>query len=235
MVRGPDSTKRTVVLGRTGSGKSQFAIALLSTRNWSEQPWIVIDYKGEDLLVEILAKSNGQMKRIKPTDNPPKKPGLYYMQPMPVVDDEAINDFLWKVYRQENIGLFIDEGFALPQKKGSPFDIILTQGRSKHIPVIVLYQRPVWMSRFAIAQADFFAVFEQNDIRDLELTCKFVGEKGQKTRDVMAQLNNLPKYNCLWYDVGDGVATVLNPAPDRNVIINNFLHRLNPRLQKVLI
>lgn len=235
MIRGPTDQNRVVVLGRTGSGKSQFAIALLSTRNWTEMPWVIIDYKGEELLKEILEKSKGALKVLKVTDKPPKVPGLYYMSPKPIVDDEAVNAFLWKMYAQEDIGLFVDEGFALPQKRGSPFDILLTQGRSKHIPVIVLYQRPVWMSRFAIAQADFFAVFEQNDMRDLEITCSFVGEKGQSKREVMTQLNSLPRYHCLWYDVGEGVASILRPAPTRDEIINAFLYRLNPRLQKVLI
>ena len=55
MLRGPNDTDRTIIVGRTGSGKSQFAVALLSTRNWSEDkinptpaiPWFIIDYKGK--------------------------------------------------------------------------------------------------------------------------------------------------------------------------------------------
>lgn len=233
--RGPNDQNRTIVLGRTGAGKSQFAWALMSTRNFNEIPWTIIDYKREDLIDDTVTACKGAIKDIKPTDNPPTKPGIYRMLVRPVIDDEAVNAYLWKVYKNGNHGLLVDEGFALPQDRKCPFDIILTQGRSLHIPVIALYQRPVWMSRFAIAQADFFAVFEQNDIRDLDITTKFVAEKGQNKLQVMSKLNSLPEYCCLWYDVGRGKQSVLAPAPDRQSIINLFKRRLNPRNKKALV
>lgn len=240
ILQGPTDQQRTLVLGRTGSGKSQFAIALLSTRNWAEHdsdamPWIIIDYKGEDLIDEIRRKNKGKVKTISVHDKPPKKPGLYWMKPTPKTDDDAMEVFLWQVWKNGHTGLFIDEGFALPQKDA--FDAILTQGRSLHIPVICLYQRPAWMSRFAVAQADFFAVFDQNDERDLKTTKSFVkpaytiDREGNKVE--ITVYSELPKYHCLWYDVGGGVSTVLRPAPDKREIISLFNRRLNPTRNSV--
>ena len=231
-VRGPTEQQRTLIIGRTGSGKSQFGIALLSTRNWDEMPWIFIDYKGEDLWEEIR-EANPNIKSIKPTDNVPSKPGLYHMRPLPKVDDIAVEAFLWKVHKKGHCGLFIDEGYALPQKDA--FDVLLTQGRTLYIPIICLYQRPVWMSRFAVAQADFVAVFAQMDERDLKTSSQFVKPAKGNNGEIITVFSELPSYYCLWYDVGRGISTVLKPAPSRQVIIDTFTERLRPRRQRALI
>lgn len=233
MVDGPTDQQRTIVLGRTGSGKSQFSIALLSTRNFDEMPWIIIDYKGEDLIEEILTKTKGRIKHLKPTDNVPKRAGLYYMKPMPLQDDELMEAFLWRVHKSGYCGLFIDEGYALP--KGKAFDVILTQGRSLHIPVIALYQRPVYMSRFAVAQADFFAVFEQNDTRDLKITAQFVKPAKGLNNETITVFNDLPRWFCLWYNVGQGQSVVLSPAPQKDEIIKTFVNRLNVKKARAFI
>lgn len=228
-LRRPTDQQRLIVLGRTGSGKSQFAFFVLSGANFNEMPYIVIDYKGEDLFEDIIKACKGAITELKPTSAIPKKPGVYYIRPVPQVDDEAMEAFLWRVWKQGNCGLFVDEGYALPN--GAAFNAILTQGRTKFIPVIALYQRPVYMSRFAVAQADFFAVFEQNDTRDLKTTAQFTtSRKGNIT-----VFNELPPYNCLWYDVGQGSSTVLSPAPDRQTIIGTFSRRLAPTKTRALV
>lgn len=249
MVRGPTDQQRTIVLGRTGSGKSQFAIALLSVQNWDEMPWVIIDYKGEDLLLDIR-KATGGFKRgaikvLDVHDDPPHVPGLYYMHPRPKVDDAAVDAFLWKCHQQKRgylgsrhrgeIGLFIDEGYCLPQHHGSAFDIILTQGRSLYIPVIVLYQRPAWMSRFAVAQSDFRACFALDDERDEKTASSYIKPAKEENGQSITVFSELPPYYCLWYDVGAGSSTVLSPAPDRNSIIGTFKRRLSPQTKRALI
>jgi hypothetical protein len=198
-------------------------------------PWIIIDYKGEDLILDIMAANKGLITKIYPDSNIPKKAGLYYMHPTPVEDDVKMEAFLRRVHKSGYCGLFIDEGYALPQR--AAFDIILTQGRSLHIPVICLYQRPVWMSRFAIAQADFFAVFEQNDERDLKISKQFVKPAKGENGEIISVFNDLPTYYCLWYDVGKGISSVLRPAPDRQMIIDTFSKRLKfkPQNARALI
>jgi hypothetical protein len=246
--RGPTEQQRTIVIGRTGSGKSVFAIALLSTRNFNDMPWVIIDYKGEDLIDEIRlatgGRKHGAIKILAPTDNPPVEAGLYWMKPRPILDDADVEAFLWKCHGTPrgpigkkkyvgNIGLFIDEGYCLPQK--AAFDVILTQGRSLYIPVIVLYQRPVWMSRFAVAQADYVAAFEQMDERDMKTAASFVKPAKLGDGSTVTVFNDLPEYYCLWYDVGRGSSTVLRPAPAPQSIIETFKTRLIPAKHKVLI
>jgi len=224
-VRLPGPQDRTVYLGRTGSGKSVGALYLLSQQNFTNMPWVIIDYKGEDLIQEIRAQ-NKSIKTISCYDPPPKKPGLYWMQPTPKDDDDQVELWLRKTWQQGHVGLFIDEGYFFKQK--SAFDIILTQGRSKFIPVIVLYQRPVYMSRFAVAQANFFAVYDQNDKRDLITTAQFLKEPVYNGREISLK-QKLPKYYFIWYDVGEGKSDICKPVPNGDEIKRIFRERLNTK------
>lgn len=221
-VRLPDNTKRTTILGRTGAGKTVFAAALLSRQDFDSQPWVIIDYKDDELIRDIC--TDNRVPEIGPNEKVPSKPGLYVMRPMPKADDALVEQWLFKVHARERCGLYIDEGYALPQDDA--FDIILTQGRSKRIPVISLYQRPVYMSRFAVAQADFFAVFEQNDERDLKTTKQFITAAEAPDGRKITVFDRLPKHYCLWHDVGQGVCNVLAPAPPPESIRETFAARL---------
>jgi len=245
LFRLPEPTHRTILLGSTGSGKSVFGLWILSEMPWDKMPWIIIDYKGDDLIEDILlangwyakrqgkkviiAKSYGaSIKEIAPTDKVPSKPGLYYMRPDAKTDDDAVEAFLLEVYRKGNIGLFIDEGYAVPERNA--LDMIYTQGRSKRIPIIILYQRPVYMSRFAVAQASFFGVFDQNDERDLKTTREFVKAvdlpNGKKLRVGDQQM---PEYYSIWFDVAKRKSIILSPCPPPNEIVETFTDRLNSK------
>lgn len=229
MLTGPTDEHRTVVLGRTGSGKTQFSCDMLSTRNYDEIPWVVIDLKREEFFGTLLKR--GYAKLIKCTDKVPHRPGIYVMRPDIKLDDDHLETFLMGCLKDEDVGLYIDEGYALPQRDA--FDLILTQGRSKHVPVVVLYQRPVWMSRFAVAQADFFAAFEQNDARDVKSIMNYIRPvKLPGTGQLITPNDGLPKYHCIWYEVGEGRSTVLRPCRSKAEILEHFRQRLAPGGQR---
>lgn len=222
----PSDEHRTVVIGRTGAGKTVRAVHLLSTRNFNAMPWVIIDYKGDGLIRRIVKEC--KIKVLKVTDKPPTKPGLYILYPQPLIDDEAMEAWLMNCWKQENIGLYIDEGYALPNMgKTQAFTLILTQGRSKHVPVIILYQRPVYMNIFAVAQADFFAVFEQNIEADLKKTREFIEPAETPTGEKITVYSKLPKYHCLWYDVSNGHTSILRPAPNEADLMATFKQKLN--------
>lgn len=239
-IRGPNETDRTVIIGDTGSGKSQFACALLSTRDFDVRPWFIIDYKGEDLVEEILEECPSII--VAPVDkDPPKKPGLYYTKVRPLVDDVPIEIFLRKIYdrasngnKRLGSGIFLDEGYALP-KNSKFFDVILTQGRSLKIPVICLYQRPVHMSRFAISQSTFRCVLGIQDERDKETASKFIKPVTLSDGTKITVFDDLPRYHALWYDVARSESHILRPAPSRDAIIQTFKRRLNTPKQRALI
>lgn len=247
-VRGPADTDRTIILGDTGSGKSVFAVALLSSRNWADDsdnpiPWFIIDYKGEDLIEKVLVACKRWIKTVSVYSDPPKTPGLYYVKVRPHIDDVAIEAFLAKIYhrasngpkkRRLGSGIFLDEGYALP-RNSKYFDILLTQGRSLGCPIICLYQRPVEMSRFAVSQSTFRAVLRLGDKRDQKTASEFIKPVKGENGEVISVFNELPKYHALWYDVGRGVSTILAPAPPEKVIIKSFIDRLRPSKERALV
>lgn len=226
-ITGPGVEDRTIVIGRTGSGKTQFSCDFLSTRNWSEMPWIIVDYKREKLIAEI-GKALGPrwFKEIKPTDKVPDKPGLYVVRPLPH-EDAQMEALMFRIWEKGRVGFYVDEGFMLPQAlpKYKGFNAILTQGRSLEIPTIVLYQRASWMNMNAKAQADFFAVFALNNKADAATVMDYIRPAVVSGR-VITPTEGLPKYSCIWYEVSEDRSTVLRPARSRAEIIQAFRDRI---------
>ena len=202
-----DASKRTVILGRTGSGKTVAGVWHLSLRNWREMPWVILDYKGDSLIGKLPAKPITDWQV-------PKEPGLYVLRPMAKVDDDLVEYFLWQMKEQGNCGLYVDEGYMLPYDgKSDALNAILTQGRSLRVPTIILSQRPVWLSRFVITEADFFQVFWLNDSRD-RVTLEAVIPAGVRER--------LPEYCSYYYDVGKDDLLKLEPVPMEEEILASF-------------
>jgi hypothetical protein len=82
------------------------------------------------------------------------------------------------------------------------------------------------MSRFAVAQADFFAIFDQNDERDIKTTQSFIKPAYAPNGGRIDVYTELDRYYCLWYDVSNGKTFVLKPAPGRRQILETFRARL---------
>jgi len=213
----PRYDKRTAVIGSTGSGKTQFAVWLLSTRDFDVRPWIIFDYKGDELIEEIdpqLISVYGEV---------PTKPGIYAVRPIPELDDKAVEAFLWKIWAKGEIGIYIDEGYMIGQRNPA-LNACLTQGRSKHIEMIILSQRPLWLSRFVFSEANYFAVFNLTDQDDRKTVGRFIGGKASKP---------LPAYNCLWYDVDKQEPCQFAPVPDRKILIATFQDRLKKKVKTI--
>jgi hypothetical protein len=205
----PRYDKRTAVIGSTGSGKTQLAVWLLSIRDFDHRPWVIFDFKGDELIEAI------NPLEISIFGNPPNKPGLYVVRPIPELHDKAVTDFLWKCWRQGSIGLYVDEGYMLGNRNPA-LNACLTQGRSKHIEMIILSQRPVWMSKFVFSEANFFAVMNLTLADDRKFVSSYLG--GQR-------VELLPKYHALWYDVDRQQPAVFQPVPDRETLIQRFAER----------
>ena len=209
----PNYKQRVAVIGRTGSGKTQFGAWLLSEAAFTEQPYVIVDYKGDDLLNGIDRINEIGLNEV------PKRPGLYIVKPRPdQVDD--VEAWLWKVWAREKVGLYFDEMYLIPDpQKGGALRSIFTQGRSKRIPVIGLTQRPRHISRFLFSEADFFAVFHLNTAGDKQAVSEITPFQGD---------GRLPDYHCRWYDVGTDATFYLQPVPDAETILDRIDTRLAP-------
>lgn len=226
-LRLPGPNSRTLIVGRTGSGKTVAALWQLSERDYAPppnveynganaRPWVVIDYKRDENIANIEGA-----EYISLSDPLPTEPGIYILQPRPDQDAE-VEEWLWRVWERGKIGLYVDEGYILPKSGKTPaFTSILTQGRSKGIPVIILSQRPTWINRFAISESDFYQIFHLNDARDRKTIGAFIpGEVDER----------LDEYHSIWYDVGRDVRRELGPVPGLRSIQATFRNRLMPKV-----
>lgn len=214
MFRFPSPTERVSIVGRTGSGKSQMGAWLLSHANIENQPYVVVDYKGDDLLNSIE-----YAKEIKP-GSVPKKPGIYLAHLHPN-DEDGLEKLLLNIWEHGNIGVFFDEGYMVP-KNSEAFNAILTQGRSKRIPAIVLSQRPAWMSRFVFSEADHFCVFHLNHVGDRKKIEEYLPES-------VSLHGRLDDFHSHWYDVKKNQIYKMQPVPSRETILQRFSDRLKPK------
>jgi len=194
----PGAEDKTVVIGATGTGKTVFGAWLLSKQRFDKRPWVAIDFKNEELWDDV---GSPPMRLLKLGSMPGKR-GLYRMPVYPG-QEEAFEDWLWKIWRKENVGLFIDEVTLVPQK--AAFKGILRQGRSKHIPVIACTQRPVDVDREVFSEANYVSVFRLDDERDYKIIKGF-------TRNAPIEAP-LPPHYSYWYDKRKFTCLTLQPVP----------------------
>jgi len=220
-IKWPNDTQHMLELGRTGSGKTVAGLWHLSYANFDKKPWVIFDTKGDEVIAQI-GKMDG-VKHIK-LNEPIEKVGLHIVRPTPNQVEE-IDEFMWRIHQRNNVGVFIDEGFSVGKPDG--LNALLTQGRSKHIPVIVLSQRPSSLSRFCFSESSFFQVFALTDRRDRKTVQEFipVEQFDLETR--------LPPYYSVWYDVKSDQVTTLEPVPPAQDVLTTFRDRLQVKRNRL--
>lgn len=213
-MRFPDDTQRHVIVGATGSGKTQAALWHLSNRNYHEMPWVIYNYKGDQSIDDIPGAYDLE------TDEIPTEPGVYITHPLP---DEDLEPQMWALWDRGDVGAYVDEGYMVG-RNNKAFRALLTQGRSRHIPMIVLSQRPVWLDRFVFSEAEYHQIFRLQHRKDREAVEEFVPADLEK---------RLPEYHSYYYDVGQNHVNVVRPVPSIHQIHSTFAERL-ARLRRVV-
>lgn len=213
MFRVPATDERITVIGRTGSGKTQGAAFILSKSPFDQIPYVVFDFKREGLFQEIGARQLDLMQPDKAFASL-NQAGIFIVRPTPDQTEE-VEALLWTIWEHEYCGVFIDEGYMIGKSRA--YEALMTQGRSKNIPVITLTQRPSWISRFAFSEADYFMIFQLNDKRDRDTVQSFVGVNIEK---------KLPRYWSYWYDVSHDQVIRLRPVPPRDQILGEIRSKL---------
>jgi hypothetical protein len=210
-LRFPGNQHRHAIIGATGSGKTQAALWHLSLRDFDSTPWVIYNFKSDESIDGIDLAHHIEMDEV------PTQPGIYVVHPLP--DQESdVETQMWEIWRRGGIGVYVDEGYMIG-RNNKAFRALLTQGRSKRVPMIVLSQRPVWMDRFVFSESDFFQVFRLQHAKDRKSVAEFVP----------ANLNErLPEYHSIYYDVAQNQVFRLRPVPDIDSIHNTFMRRLLP-------
>ena len=203
----PGASDRTTIIGGTGTGKTTLGAWVLSKQRFDARPWVCLDFKNEELW-DIVG--DPPMRELKLGAMPSKR-GLYRMHVRPGEEDR-LEDWLWKVWAKENIGLFCDEVSLVPQRNA--FKAILRQGRSKRIPVISCTQRPVDCDREIFTESQFVSVFRLDDIRDYKIIQGFT-----RNAPIERPLKDRWSY---WYDKKNFSLAILQPVPPPDSIASNL-------------
>lgn len=222
MFKLPNDDQHALIIGRNGSGKTRAGIWQLGYRSWSRgMPWIIFDAKGDDLIAQLPAIE------IPITGPAPTKPGLYVVRPLTHQYSE-IEAMLWRIYENQNTGIFADEGYSFNARQGvvnNAYRAILTRGRSRRTPTITLSQRPAWLDVFVFSESTWIQVFDLN-IRDDRL-------KIANNTPISADYKVRP-YHSIFYDVkasnedGSPIVIPLSPVPN-DVEIIDIYDRLKPK------
>lgn len=219
----PTNRDRLAVFGMTGTGKTVAGLYQLSRKDLSVETWIIVDYKGEDYIADLETLG---AKVIDIDGTLPDKPGLYIVRPdIDAPDaDNAIARFWRAIHRRRNIGVYVDEGYMVPDSRA--YDSLLTQGRSLCIPMIVLSQRPRFVTRFVVSEAQFVQVFGLTDDDDWQRVREFVP---------LVNWNDdapgfaPPEYHSWWYQVKGRKLFRFSPVPNMQEILAVFDRQLSKR------
>lgn len=213
----PKANSRTVIVGKTGSGKTTFGAWLLSQSNLA-RPGIILDYKRETIF-EQLRRSYRVNVQTRAFHRPAR--GLEILRPRPQVDVDEIEAVLWEMWRKGNCFIFIDEALHLPANSKAMVNI-MAQGRSKNIQVITCVQRPYYVSPFLVSEATYYAIFRVTDKRDQDRIREFV--------PLERDYSQPPNHYCYWYNDEKSELSRLQPLQDVSSIVSNIALQLPARV-----
>jgi hypothetical protein len=221
-MRFPGSQDRISIVGATGSGKTLAAKWHLSGMDYDSMPWLIYDFKGDPSVNTIPYARHIEVDEI------PVKPGIYITHPLPhQVGPQGSGEVevqLWEIWKLGNTGVYVDEGYMMG-RANPPFRALLTQGRTKQIPMITLSQRPVYMDGFVFSESGFFQIFRLHQPRDIKAVNEWVRFKNPSERK---HFEAMPEFHSYYFSVKDNEGQFLSPVPGDNKINEIFATRLKP-------
>jgi Type IV secretion-system coupling protein DNA-binding domain len=217
----PRNDEHTAVVGRNGTGKTALGAYLLATKNLAKETWIVLDYKGEEIFAALTKARSITLNDV------PQEPGLFIISLRPDLEDET-EEWLWKIWGHNNIGVYVDEGYMLPNIDKGAYQALLTQGRSKRNPTITLTQRPVKISPFVFSEASHVVVFDLNAKHDRKTVEDRTGEGFMSWLPSEYALTGLPRYHARWYGVKTDSRWIATPVPEPKKIVKLLDDQLKP-------
>lgn len=155
--------EHVIIVGDTGSGKTYLESKLLDLRDYT----IVIKTKPDDIRFPgyDTVKDFRKLMRLR------NKKFVLHSGFDPGIQRYHIANTINLAWKQEGWTLAVDEAYYWTHvlRLEKQLNMLLTQGRSKRLTIVVGMQRPAWISRFALSQATHAFIFrcEGRDVTNL--------------------------------------------------------------------
>jgi hypothetical protein len=208
--------ERGLLIGQTGSGKSENAIFHL--HHAPVFPVIMFDTKIEDNLFKVQQKNdtlevcNSYDEFLKVSKlNKKEMPDYILVRPEvhEVNEPELLDKYLNLVYHSFGACYYyLDETYNwhVRGQCGAGLLGLLTRGRSKGKTGLMATQRPSWISRFCFTESQKFYLHHMLDMRDRKTVDSMVPD--------FSSLPKPPKYHFYHFEVAKHDAPVLySPVP----------------------
>ena len=180
-------------------------------------PWIVYNWKRDESIDAIPGAREIELDEL------PESPGVFIVHPLPR-EESDVEDQMWAIWGRGNMGVLVDEGY-MAGDHNEALRALLTQGRSKQIPLIVLSQRPVWLERFIFTESEYRQMFRLGDTEDIRTMKRYIPESPRNVPGGVDLSRRLPDYYSYYYDVSADTLHVTRPVPHINVIHATFARR----------
>ena len=178
----PEHGERALVVGHSGSGKSIFARWLC----YHLPGTVIYDTKGEPAF-DHMGPIVTQPEDIWPAFSLDDAPDWVVYRPEPdlMANPMALDAVLGMHYEAGgDVGAYIDEAYQFHRngQAGRGLVALLTRGRSRGITTIVGAQRPAWLSRFALSEANRIYALRLNHREDMQRIAELLPRYDRRPR-----------------------------------------------------
>lgn len=198
--------KRTLLVGRTGSGKTSLARWLI---NRSPGAWLVLNPKYTSGFRNMADSTTIRSLDIEELARQFETKRIVIVEPPEGSNDpQILDDYIEAVRKSfDNLGLYIDELVMVHRNNqcGDGLKHWLTLGREANLSFIGSTQRPRRISLFCFSESDYFSMMQLNLADDRKRVYEFVGNP--------KVLVNPPLHYWRWYDVNGDRLQTYKPVP----------------------
>jgi energy-coupling factor transporter ATP-binding protein EcfA2 len=167
-----EPSHRAVFIGMTGTGKTELAKAIVP-----QYPYLVVlDGKAElDLPNARYAHSPEDFGKI------PFRPyePIIYQPDTQFWDRDSWDQVFMSCYLRKNHTIYVDEIYCVVENNVAPrmYLACVTRGRSRNIRTISGSQRPVWIPKVVLTEAEHHVLFTLQNPDDRKIMAGYMGEK----------------------------------------------------------
>ncbi len=170
----PALTTRSLVAGKTGSGKTYLMIEFCR-HLMGQRQIVILDTKGDDGFLSLGGVLATRFNDLEQYEFPTYPIIIYRPEGRELADRETLDLFCQWVYERGHTIVLLDELTQLSNSTSpkAGFLNLYTRGRSKDCTVIAGTQRPVGVPKIVYTEAENFYIFYLADLKDRQRVAEF--------------------------------------------------------------